>query len=198
MLYKSLSSPFFATLLKLQKVVSFLMQCVFCRRHYVKFPPGALDKHYEKLLQCDKRLFELSKRSFPGFASPYFYSNIYGDTDVSFDFRAFQSQVPHGLQQRSFAAIPSPLVPPRSVHNLRLPTGQPITIVDSNSPMSGMYMEVVSSIGSEVFDVPKHTCFSHKFVGPSYLWKTQVNRIDFYLSHKISFSESTKLIYLFF
>ncbi|GFY89042.1 hypothetical protein Acr_06g0009820 [Actinidia rufa] len=120
-------------------------QAPICRRHYVKFPPGALDKHYEKLLQCDKRLFELSKRSFPGFASPYFYSNIYGDTDVSFDFRAFQSQVPHGLQQRSFSAIPSPLVPPRSVHNLRLPTGQPITIVDSNSPM----------------------------LGPSYLWKTQ-------------------------
>ncbi|XP_057493361.1 uncharacterized protein LOC130778883 isoform X2 [Actinidia eriantha] len=114
-------------------------QAPVCRRHYVKFPPGTLDKHYEKLLQCDKRLFELSKRPFPGFASPYFYSNFYGDTDVSFDFRAFQSQVPHRLQQRSFSAILSPsLVPPRSVHNLRLPTGQPITIVDSNSPISGM------------------------------------------------------------
>ena len=147
------------------------MQCVFCRRHYVKFPPGTLDKHYEKLLQCDNRLFELSKRPFPGLASPYFSSNIYGDTDGSFDFQAFQSQFPHGLQQRPFSAIPSPsLVPPRSVHNLRLPTRQPIPIIDSNSPMSGMYMEVVSSIGSKVFDVPIHTCFSHKkVVGSTYL-----------------------------
>ncbi|GFZ07219.1 hypothetical protein Acr_19g0001560 [Actinidia rufa] len=99
-------------------------------RHCVKFPPGTLDKHYEKLLQCDKRLFELSKRPFPGLASPYFYSNIYGDTDVSFDFQAFQSHVPHGLHQRSFSAIPSSsFVPPNSVHNLRLPTGQPISIM---------------------------------------------------------------------
>ncbi|PSS03071.1 Homeobox protein [Actinidia chinensis var. chinensis] len=114
-------------------------QAHICRRHCVKFPPGTLDKHYEKLLQCDKRLFELSKRPFPGLASPYFYSNIYGDTDVSFDFQAFQSQVPHGLHQRSFSAIPSSsFVPPNSVHNLRLPTGQPISIVGSNSPMSVM------------------------------------------------------------
>ncbi|KAA8545245.1 hypothetical protein F0562_020029 [Nyssa sinensis] len=30
-------------------------QAPFYRRHYIKFPPGVLDKHYEKLLQCDQQ-----------------------------------------------------------------------------------------------------------------------------------------------
>nr|GLL29423.1 uncharacterized protein LOC109155371 [Ipomoea trifida] len=35
------------------------------RRHFVKFPRGVLDKHYEKLLQCDPRLQMLSQQPFP-------------------------------------------------------------------------------------------------------------------------------------
>ncbi|KAF5739905.1 hypothetical protein HS088_TW12G01117 [Tripterygium wilfordii] len=45
------------------------------RRHRLVFPPGCLDKHYEKLLSCDERLFELSHKSFPSSNSPYFRSN---------------------------------------------------------------------------------------------------------------------------
>ncbi|KAJ8752542.1 hypothetical protein K2173_004830 [Erythroxylum novogranatense] len=36
-----------------------------CRTHYLVFPPGSLDTHYEKLLQCDDRLLELTKKAFP-------------------------------------------------------------------------------------------------------------------------------------
>nr|XP_043629933.1 uncharacterized protein LOC122601239 [Erigeron canadensis] len=43
------------------------------RRHSVIFPAGVLDKHYEKLLQCDNRLFDLSKHPFPINNYPYFY-----------------------------------------------------------------------------------------------------------------------------
>ncbi|KAL1564407.1 hypothetical protein AAHA92_06756 [Salvia divinorum] len=42
------------------------------RRHYVSFPPGVLDRHYEKLLQCDPRLRALSEKPFPSHDSPYF------------------------------------------------------------------------------------------------------------------------------
>lgn len=35
------------------------------RRHEVTFPPGILDKHYEKLLVHDERLAALSHRLFP-------------------------------------------------------------------------------------------------------------------------------------
>ncbi|XP_042055889.1 uncharacterized protein LOC121800384 [Salvia splendens] len=40
-------------------------QAQFCRKHEATFPPGALDKHYEKLLISDGRLAELSRRPFP-------------------------------------------------------------------------------------------------------------------------------------
>lgn len=45
---------------------------MFFRRHYVRFPPGVLDRHYEKLLQNDPRLLELSRKGFPSHDSPYF------------------------------------------------------------------------------------------------------------------------------
>lgn len=41
----------------------------------ITFPPGILDKHYEKLLQCDQRLFNMSHKPFPTLNSPYFNSN---------------------------------------------------------------------------------------------------------------------------
>ncbi|KAL8115023.1 uncharacterized protein LOC141665536 [Apium graveolens] len=44
------------------------------RRHLITFPPGILDKHYEKLLQCDQRLFNLSQKPFPTLNSPFFNS----------------------------------------------------------------------------------------------------------------------------
>ncbi|XP_057778806.1 uncharacterized protein LOC130997496 [Salvia miltiorrhiza] len=43
-----------------------------CRRHIAMCPPGALDKHYEKLLRSDEHLFQLSQRPFPTHNSPYF------------------------------------------------------------------------------------------------------------------------------
>ncbi|KAL1551635.1 hypothetical protein AAHA92_19453 [Salvia divinorum] len=40
-------------------------QALFCMTHEATFPPGVLDKHYEKLLLNDERLAELSRRPFP-------------------------------------------------------------------------------------------------------------------------------------
>ncbi|KAJ8620478.1 hypothetical protein MRB53_029007 [Persea americana] len=50
-------------------------QAPLCRRHYLQFPEGTLDKHYLKLLQCDQRLYMLSQRPFPSLGSPYFSSH---------------------------------------------------------------------------------------------------------------------------
>ncbi|KAI3448498.1 hypothetical protein Pfo_005163 [Paulownia fortunei] len=49
-------------------------QAPIWRIHCVSFPPGVLDKHYEKLLQCDQQLFVLSQKPFPSQESPYFHS----------------------------------------------------------------------------------------------------------------------------
>ncbi|KAJ8644373.1 hypothetical protein MRB53_006121 [Persea americana] len=50
-------------------------QAPLCRRHYLQFPEGTLDKHYLKLLQCDQRLYMLSQRPFPSLGTPYFSSH---------------------------------------------------------------------------------------------------------------------------
>lgn len=98
----------------------------------MKFPPGTLDKHYEKLLQCDDHLWELSQRPFPSLDSPYFYSsNIDGVSDVPFDFTSCNSTFP-------LPTIPPSLVPPHQTQNFKLSNGQPFDIVNSESPMSGM------------------------------------------------------------
>ncbi|KAI7988915.1 hypothetical protein LOK49_LG13G02845 [Camellia lanceoleosa] len=91
----------------------------------------------EKLLQCDKRLLELSQKPFPRMESPHFYSNIYEVTNIPFDFTLRRSQVPPTLQH-SFSTIPTSLVPPHPIQNFKLSTRQPFGIMDSNSPMSVM------------------------------------------------------------
>ncbi|KAJ4974048.1 hypothetical protein NE237_007222 [Protea cynaroides] len=42
------------------------------RRHFLQFPQGALQKHYEKLLQLDNRLSSLSKKPYPSLDSLFF------------------------------------------------------------------------------------------------------------------------------
>lgn len=124
------------------------------RRHYVQFPPGTLDKHYEKLLQCDHRLLELSRRHFPQFGSPYFYSNLSSGMDISFEIRAPQSQVPFHNMQYSFLHMPSPslLIPPQRIES----QGQAVRIVDSYSPMSVMDFPPTSdNVNSYTFENPR-------------------------------------------
>ncbi|KAA8536756.1 hypothetical protein F0562_029234 [Nyssa sinensis] len=114
-------------------------QAPICRRHYVKFPPGTLDKHYEKLLQCDQRLHMISQKPFPSLDSPYFYSNVYGSTGFSFDFNGYTPEFPPpGLQYPFPSIFPPPFVPPHHLQNFKQTTIQPLSIRDSNSPMSVM------------------------------------------------------------
>lgn len=99
----------------------------------MKFPPGTLDKHYEKLLQCDDHLLELSQRPFPSLNSPYFSSNnIYGVSNIPFDFPSCNSPFP-------LPTIPPSLVPAHQLQNFMLSPGQTFgTMNSSDSPMSGM------------------------------------------------------------
>ncbi|GJY05492.1 hypothetical protein Tco_0371432 [Tanacetum coccineum] len=69
-------------------------QASICRRHVIVFPPGVLDRQYEKLLQCDSRLLSLSQQPFPVNNYPYFnydpnhclnFSNTYVNHPQIFD-----------------------------------------------------------------------------------------------------------------
>ncbi|KAL6978266.1 hypothetical protein U1Q18_019934 [Sarracenia purpurea var. burkii] len=119
-------------------------QAPICRRHYVEFPPGTLDKHYDKLLQCDGRLADLSRKPFPRLESPYFYgiSNVYRggmSDDLSFRFGPRPSPIPYALHH-SFASISSSsfVSDLHLVRSLIPPAEQHIGILNSNPLMSDM------------------------------------------------------------
>uniref|UniRef100_A0A2N9IDS9 TRF2/HOY1 PH-like domain-containing protein n=1 Tax=Fagus sylvatica TaxID=28930 RepID=A0A2N9IDS9_FAGSY len=82
-------------------------QALIYRRHYIEFPPGVLDKHYEKLLQCDTHMSKLSQKPFPSLSSPYFHTDCYnGITQFSLDFNGHGSFNPN--LQLPFSSMPTP------------------------------------------------------------------------------------------
>uniref|UniRef100_A0A6N2MF03 TRF2/HOY1 PH-like domain-containing protein n=1 Tax=Salix viminalis TaxID=40686 RepID=A0A6N2MF03_SALVM len=62
------------------------MQASIFRLHHLTFPCEYLDKHYQKLLLCEPRFFDLSKQSFPPLKNPFFHSNSHGNPGFAFDY----------------------------------------------------------------------------------------------------------------
>lgn len=56
------------------------------RLHHLTFPCEYLDKHYQKLLLCEPRFFDLSKQSFPTLKNPFFHSNSNGNPGFAIDY----------------------------------------------------------------------------------------------------------------
>ncbi|KAK2974906.1 hypothetical protein RJ640_013762 [Escallonia rubra] len=113
-------------------------QAPICRRHHALFPAGSLDRHYEKLLQCDHRLLMLSQKPFPSLGSPYFHTNIYRfNNDLSVGLSGY-SDFPQRMQY-PVQNVPSHLVAPQHhIQDLKPTARTPLGIMDSNSPMSVM------------------------------------------------------------
>ncbi|KAH0994369.1 hypothetical protein GBA52_018233 [Prunus armeniaca] len=106
------------------------------RRHYVQFAPGVLDKHYEKLIQCEIRFFELSQKPFPSLRSPYFQSDFNdGIAEFSFNMDGHGPEIPSNLQSTF-----SPCVQTRPTQKIqRYEQAKPsLRIKDSTSPISVM------------------------------------------------------------
>jgi hypothetical protein len=94
------------------------------RIHYLEFAPGVLDKHYEKLLQFDSRLLELSRIPFPSFESRFFPSDSYnGITETSLDFSGHGSNIAAGPDSQPVQAYYQIHQPCLSIMN---PTGIPL------------------------------------------------------------------------
>ncbi|XP_077218687.1 uncharacterized protein LOC143852919 [Tasmannia lanceolata] len=74
------------------------------RRHYLQFPKGTLEKHYEKLMQCDNRLYALSQRPFPFHRSPYIPSSCNEYLDYSGP--EFSSLFGHALPDSYLSQFP--------------------------------------------------------------------------------------------
>ncbi|XP_004304864.1 PREDICTED: uncharacterized protein LOC101299979 isoform X2 [Fragaria vesca subsp. vesca] len=114
------------------------------RRHYLQFPPGLLDKHYEKLLQCESRFLEMSQRPFPSQRSPYFQS-YNGGADISFEFGSLGAEIPSNLPLQ----FPTHL-DPRQIQAYE-ETKASLCYTDSTSPVSD---EVIGNQGVETQCVP--------------------------------------------
>ncbi|XP_021283455.1 uncharacterized protein LOC110415970 isoform X3 [Herrania umbratica] len=105
------------------------------RRHYLEFPPGALDRPIEKLFRCDNRLFQLSRQGYPTLESPYFQKYTYG-IDLSFDFGGQGAHVnPDHQQQFSFSNAPSHFLSQR-FQTYEQTAQKSVSTKDSDSPIS--------------------------------------------------------------
>ncbi|KAL6964656.1 hypothetical protein U1Q18_035713 [Sarracenia purpurea var. burkii] len=134
-------------------------QAPIYRRHYVEFLPGTLDKHYDKLLQCDRRLADLNRKPFPTLESPYFYGGGGGggggiSLDPSFRFRICPSPISRA-HCHSFAPISSPSSIPdlHSVRRLNPSLKQPTGLLNSNPLISDIYfLRRNQAVGNYGFD----------------------------------------------
>ncbi|CAK9328437.1 unnamed protein product [Citrullus colocynthis] len=84
------------------------------RRHCIVFPPRVLDKHYHKLKDKDKHLFELSQRPFPTLNFSYFPSELAFNQISSIQFEEIRFNIPSFPPHLSATAIHN-LTSPKSV-----------------------------------------------------------------------------------
>lgn len=125
----------------------------------ITFPPGILDKHYEKLLQCDQRLFNLSQKPFPTLSSPYFNSNNFcGRSEhPCCDLNRNANEFPqmHRCHVQKFP-IPSSHV--HHVQNIEATTNNrhPCYTVDSITPGVVRQLPYVQNFGAPI-GLPRHS-----------------------------------------
>ncbi|KAK8633548.1 hypothetical protein V6N13_014393 [Hibiscus sabdariffa] len=100
------------------------------RRHYLEFPPGALNKHIDKLLSYDRRLGMLSRQGFPTLNSPFF-PNMESEQS-SLDFGG-QLHIAPQHQQVSFENVPThyQTFQPEPLNSLAPGTWTAETMIDS-------------------------------------------------------------------
>ena len=89
---------------ELRYFITFILRCAtfFFRKHLLQFAEGTLEKHYEKLLQCDSRLYQLSRRPFSNTSSPFFdiipvkqqANQYYSQSGIVFQPQQFLHQIP--------------------------------------------------------------------------------------------------------
>ncbi|KAL1809483.1 hypothetical protein ACET3Z_026473 [Daucus carota] len=110
------------------------------RRHFISFPPGILDKHYEKLLQCDQRLLELSRKTFPTLPHPYFDSNnLYrlSEHPCNLNRNHVSELVSHEMQHYQVQKFPAPWSQQRHAQNMEAAANAPLPRSSIDSTTQG-------------------------------------------------------------
>ncbi|KAK4595377.1 hypothetical protein RGQ29_013724 [Quercus rubra] len=134
------------------------------RLHYLEFPPGTLDKHYEKLLQCDPNLLKLSQRPFPSLSSPYFHTDCYnGRKEFSLDFYR------HGQLPLPFSSMHSPFKSIQQIQAYEQAHQQYLLTKNSTSPISVMDFSPHSNgaISNQGVDDPRMAMWYQRMINPA-------------------------------
>lgn len=122
---------------------------VICRQHFLQCPQGLLNKHFEKLIQCDMRLNFLSRQPEINLESPYFEprSSICEDAE---EFKGDQLE----RKGPSFSGFQNLASPAAYSSSLEIEKGEPSGIGseqmsrEAPSPSSGT--RTICSLSSEV------------------------------------------------
>lgn len=111
------------------------MDNVLVRRHYLEFPPAAIDKNYVKLLNSDRRLLELSQSGFPSSAETSFCMLQHFNGDEHPPKGAIATPQAHQVLLQS-AYMPA--LTPQRRRSSEAAIRQALLCKDSTPPMSGM------------------------------------------------------------
>ncbi|CAN6482234.1 unnamed protein product [Victoria cruziana] len=142
-------------------------QATMHRRHFLQVPHGLLNKHFEKLIQCDPRLNLLSQREDISVDSPYFDSrgSAFDDQEESkghvFDhlkneymspFSGFQDSASTATAQTS-GSKSEPMDPVSRLHDPVSPeTPSPSSVMDSRAIEEHGSIEKDKSKGSDLWE----------------------------------------------
>ncbi|KAI3916248.1 hypothetical protein MKW98_004689 [Papaver atlanticum] len=120
------------------------------RRHYLQFPEGTLEKHYQKILQCDSRLLLLSQRPFPSSNSAFFHSSTEYHQDFYLNFNGHQPSPQ--LQYPQFS-IQRPMLHPScedyKFNPASRPPVAPRTQMSHSQIPQGMNVPFAESLGNQ-------------------------------------------------
>lgn len=83
---------------------------ICCRKHFLQVPPGLLNKHFEKLIQCDMRLSFLSRQPEIKLDSPYFDAqpSIFDDSNECKNYSVNQRETSRGPSTSIFEDVGTP------------------------------------------------------------------------------------------
>ncbi|XP_010526305.1 PREDICTED: uncharacterized protein LOC104803910 [Tarenaya hassleriana] len=123
------------------------------RQHFLQCPQGLLNKHFEKLIQCDHRLFHLSRQPEIIVDSPYFEArqSIFEDPAETKGHIFGQLELGKGPSISGSQSLASPVAAQSSSEHVSQDAPSPSSVIDARANESGA-AEAVDSRNTRDWD----------------------------------------------
>ncbi|XP_010525792.1 PREDICTED: uncharacterized protein LOC104803550 isoform X2 [Tarenaya hassleriana] len=124
------------------------------RQHFLQCPQGLLDKHFEKLTQCDHRLFHLSRQPEIILDSPYFeaWQSVFEDPAESKGHTFGQSELSKGHSISGSQSLASPVADQSSSEHVSHDAPSPSSVIDAHANEGNGAAEAVDSRNTRDWD----------------------------------------------